>query len=203
MNFGDRVVIFGVCLLVSVLPLIIVLSAFAGHWIQDDIAQHLGLSAQGDRVVEGLFKPSLTSFDLATFVSLLVSFAGTVAVARSIEVIYERAFGFSPLGQRQGLLRCVVWVLFVGGIVIADSAIGKTLRDGPAGPVVINAVEFVGFALFFWWSIHFLLAGRESWRGPSRLLSPQRSFGSASERSPRSTSPRRLFPIVRRTARSG
>ncbi len=148
MNFGDRVVIFGACLLVSVLPLIIVLSAFAGHWIQDDIAQHLGLSAQGDRVVEGLFKPSLTSFDLATFVSLLVSFAGTVAVARSIEVIYERAFGFSPLGQRQGLLRCVVWVLFVGGIVIADSAIGKTLRDGPAGPVVINAVEFVGFALF-------------------------------------------------------
>jgi membrane protein len=31
--------------------------------------------------------------------------------------------------------------------------------------VVISVVEFVGFALFFWWSMHFLLGGRESWRG--------------------------------------
>lgn len=164
-NFGDRIIIFGACLLVSVLPLIIVLSAFAGHRVQDDIAQHLGLSTQGDRVVEGLFKASVKSFDLAIFVSLLLSFAGTVAVARSVEVIYERAFEYSPLGLRQGWLRCVVWVLFVGGVVIADSAIGKTLRDGPAGPVVISVVECVGFAVFFWWSIHFLLGGRESWRG--------------------------------------
>jgi membrane protein len=164
-NFGDRIIIFGACLLVSVLPLIIVLSAIAGHRVQDDIAQHLGLSAQGDRVVEGLFKASVKSFDLAIILSLLLSFAGTVAVARSVEVIYERAFGFSPLGPRQGLLRCLVWVLFVSGVVIADTAIGKTLRDEPAGPAVISLVEFVGFAFFFWWSIHFLLGGRESWRG--------------------------------------
>ena len=164
-NFGDRIIIFGACLLVSVLPLIIVLSAFAGHRIQDDIAQHLGLSAQGDRVVEGLFKASVKSFDLAILVSLLLSFAGTVAVARSVEGIYERAFQYSPLGRRQGWLRCVVWVVFISGIVIADSAIGKALRDGPAGPLLIGLVEFAGFSLFFWWSIHFLLGGRESWRG--------------------------------------
>ena len=89
MNFGDRIIVFGACLLVTVLPLIIVLSAFAGPG---------------------------------------------------------------------------AWVLFVSGIVIADSAIGKTLRDGLAGPVVISVVKFVGFALFFWWSMHFLLGGRESWR---------------------------------------
>jgi hypothetical protein len=43
-DFGDRIIIFGACLLLSVLPLIIVLSAYAGHRIQDDIARHLGLS---------------------------------------------------------------------------------------------------------------------------------------------------------------
>jgi membrane protein len=163
-DFGDRIIIFGACLLVSVLPLIIVLSAYAGHRLQDDIAQHLGLSRQGDTVVEGLFKASVKGFDLGVFVSLLLSFAGTIAVARSVEVIYERAFDHPPLPRAGGWLRCVVWVLFVGGIVIADSAIGKTLRDGPAGPAVISVVEFVGFSRFFWWSIHFLLAGRESWR---------------------------------------
>jgi membrane protein len=57
-----------------------------------------------------------------------------------------------------------VWVLFISGVAIADSAIGKSLRDGPAGPLVLSVVEVVGFTLFFWWSIHFLLAGRESWR---------------------------------------
>jgi hypothetical protein len=30
--------------------------------------------------------------------------------------------------------------------------------------LVLGVVEVVGFFLFFWWSIHFLLDGRESWR---------------------------------------
>jgi membrane protein len=80
-------------------------------------------------------------------------------------VIYERAFDYPPLPRLQGWLRCGVWVLFVSGIVIADSAIGKTLRDGPAGAFVFALVELVGFTLFFWWSTHFLLGGRVSWRG--------------------------------------
>jgi membrane protein len=163
-DFGDRIIIFGACLLVSVLPLIIVLSAYASHHIEDDIARHLGLSAQGTRVVDGLFKASVTSFNLAVFVSLLLSFAGTVAVARSVEVIYERAFDYPPLARRQGWLRCTVWVVVFSGVLIADGAIDKALRDD-AGPVVFGMVEFVLFTLFFWWSTHFLLGGRESWRG--------------------------------------
>jgi len=163
-DFGDRIIIFGACLLLSVLPLIIVLSAYAGHHIEDDIAQHLGLSTKGDHVVEGLFKASVSGFDLAVFVSLLLSFVGTIAVARSVEVIYERAYDHPPLGRAIGWLRCLVWVVFVAAIVIGDAAVGKTLRDDPAGAAVISVVEFVGFALFFWWSIHFLLAGRETWR---------------------------------------
>jgi membrane protein len=163
-DFGDRIIIFPACLLLSVLPLIIVLSAYAGHHIEDDIAQHLGLSTQGDHVVEGLFKASVTGFDLAVFVGLLMSFAGTIAVARSVEVIYERAFEHPPLTRAQGWLRCLVWVVLVAAVVIGDGAVGKTLRDSPAGAGVISVVEFAGFSVFFWWSIHFLLAGRETWR---------------------------------------
>ena len=113
MDFGDRIIIFGACLLVSVLPLIIVLSAYASHRIDDDIARHLGLSAQGDRIVEGLFTASNTSFNLAVLVGLLLSFAGTIAVARSVEVIYERAFDYPPLSRAQGWLRCTVWVVVI------------------------------------------------------------------------------------------
>lgn len=163
-GFGDRIIVFGASLLLSVLPLIIVLSAFASHRIQDDIVHHLGLSGQAAQIIETLFRASVTSFNLAILVSLAISFAGTIAVARSVAAIYERAFAHPPLAGVQSLLRCTVWVMFVAGVVIGDAAIGNTLRDGPAGPVVIGLAEFVGFSLFFWCSIHFLLGGRESWR---------------------------------------
>jgi membrane protein len=58
-----------------------------------------------------------------------------------------------------------VWVVVVSAVGVGDADIGKTLRDAPGGAVVLGLVEVVGFTLFFWWSIHFLLAGRESWRG--------------------------------------
>jgi membrane protein len=163
-DFGDRIIVFGASLLVSVLPLIIVLSAYSSHRIQDDIAQHLGLSAQGARIIEGLFRSSVSSFNLAIFVSLLLSFLGTVAVARSVEVIYERAFERPPIARGDSWVRCMVWVAVVAAVVIADGAFGKTLRDGPAGPLVVSVVELAGFTLFFWWSVHFLLGARESWR---------------------------------------
>lgn len=161
-DFGDRIITFGACLLLSVMPLIIVLSAFASHRIQDDIARHLGLGAQGTRIVEGLFKASVTSFNLAVLVSLVVSFAGTVAVARSVQVMYERAFAFPPLARAQGWLRCVVWVVAISGLLIADGAIERTLI-GDVGHAGFGLVELVPFTLFFWWSTHFLLGGRESW----------------------------------------
>jgi membrane protein len=169
-DFGDRIIIFGACMLLSVLPLIIVLSAYASHRIEDDIARHLGLSGQGTRVVDGLFKASVTGFDLAIFVGLVIAFAGTVAVARSVEVIYERAFDHPPLARGQGWLRCMVWVVVISGVLIADGAIDKALRHD-AGSVVFGVVEFVLFTLFFWWSTHFLLGGRESWShvGPAAV----------------------------------
>ncbi|HYA68709.1 MAG TPA: YhjD/YihY/BrkB family envelope integrity protein [Acidimicrobiales bacterium] len=163
-DFGDRILIFGATMLLSVLPLIIVLSAFASHRIQDDIAQHLGLSKQGARIVDALFHASVSSFNVAILIGLLLSFAGTITVARSVQTIYERSFKQPHAVGMKGMLRSVVWVLAVGGVLIGDSAVAKALRDGPAGPAVIGLVEFVGFTLFFWWSIHFLLGGRETWR---------------------------------------
>lgn len=163
-DFGDRIIIFGASLLLSVLPLIIVLSAYASHHIEDDIAQHLGLSAQGDRIVEGLFKSSVSSFNLAILIGLLLSLAGTIAVARSVQVAYERAYDETPMTGWRNLLRSMIWVVVVAAVVIGDAAIGKTLRDEPLGAVVLGLVQFLGFAVFFWWSLHFLLAGRRSWR---------------------------------------
>jgi membrane protein len=96
-------------------------------------------------------------------IGLLLSFAGTIAVGRSVEMSYEKAFDRPPLSRGKGWLRCTVWVVAISGVLIADGAIDTALRRD-AGSVVFGLVEFVLFTLLFWWSIHFLLAGRESWR---------------------------------------
>lgn len=163
-DFGDRIILFGAALLLSVLPLIILLNALASRRIDDDISLHLGLNRQGAHVVEGLFRPSSVSFDFGVLVALVLSLAGTVAVARSVQVIYERAFA-QPSGRGMAnVLRCFVWVVVVAGLLVADGATSRPLRDAPAGPVLLALANLAALTLFFWWSAHFLLAGREPWR---------------------------------------
>jgi membrane protein len=163
-NFGDRIIIFGSSMLLSVLPLFVVLSAFANYRVDDNIAQHLGLSSGGARVVEELFRAPRVTFNLGILIGLLLSLAGTISVARSVQAIYERTFGQPPAQGMPNMFRCLIWVVVVTAVSVADSAIGRTLRDGPAGPFLLGLIEFAGFTLFFWWSMHYLLHGREPWR---------------------------------------
>ncbi len=162
-EFGDRIILFGSALLLSVLPLIILLGALASSRVDDDIARHLGLGRQGSGILEGLFRTSNVSFNLGVFVSLVLSLAGTIAVARSVQVIYEGTFEQTHVRGAANLLRCSAWVAGLAGLLILDGEISGTLRNGPAGSLILGLVDFVLLTLFFWWSIHFLLAGRESW----------------------------------------
>lgn len=170
-EFGDRIILFGSALLLSVLPLIILLSALASSRVDDDIARHLGLGRQGSRILEGLFSTTHVSFNLGIFVSLGLSLAGTIAVARSVQVIYEGTFEAAHARGAGNLLRCFVWVVVLGGLLILDGEIGGPLRNRPGGAVILGLVDFVLLTLFFWWSIFFLLAGKESWTrvGPSAV----------------------------------
>jgi len=158
-------------MLLSVLPLILLLSAFANSRVDDDISGHLGLNSQGAQIVGGLFRTPRASFNSAILLSLVLSLVGTIAVARSIQEVYERAFGDTPARGTRNLVRCAVWVAGVGALLIGDAAISRALRDGPAGPLVLGLVDFAALTLFFWWTLRFLLGGREPWRrlGPSAV----------------------------------
>jgi len=58
-----------------------------------------------------------------------------------------------------------VWVLCVAALLIVNAVTSTPLRNVPAGAFVHSLVDFAGLTLFYWWTMHFLLAGRESWRG--------------------------------------
>jgi membrane protein len=166
-DFANRIVLFGAALLLSVLPVVILLSALASTRVDDDIARHLGLDQRGARTLEGLFRSSPTSFSGGVVIALVLSVAGTIAVAGAVQVIYERAFEVPHRRGLQNLLRCAAWAVCMAALLVADGAISPYLRDAPAGPLVLGLGDFVGLFLFYWWTMHFLLAGRESWR---RLL---------------------------------
>jgi membrane protein len=84
-----------------------------------------------------------------------------MAVAGSLQDIYERVFSQQHRGWRD-VLRFLTWAGVLFGVLVTESTISEHVRAG--GPVAQGLVTYAGTAAFFWWTMHFLLAGRVPWR---------------------------------------
>jgi membrane protein len=162
-EFGNQIVLFGAAMLISVLPLIILLSAFADRKVDEDISRRLGLNHQGSHAVDNLISSSHISFNVPIFLSLVLSFVGTIAVARSVQTIYERSFDLPPVRSRWNLPRCCVWVAGVAGLLFLDVVTAPLLLHLSAGRLVLGLFNFAVLTLFFWFSFRWLLVGRKTW----------------------------------------
>jgi membrane protein len=166
LDFSSQIMLFGAGMLVSVLPFLILLSAFASSRVDDDIALRLGLDRQASGIVTHLIRSSPASLDVATATSLIFVTAGTLAVAGSLQQIYEKVFHTEHGGVR-GLSRLPVWVAVLCLVVVVESVAARPARNAAGGAGLAEVVTFAIMTPFFWWSMHFLLAGRVGWR---RLL---------------------------------
>ena len=162
LSFVDAITLFGAALLISVLPFIILLSSLANHRIDTDLSRHIGLNSQGARIVSQLFRASPAHSAAAIAAALVFATAGTMAVAGTLLVIYERVFGQPHRGWRD-VLRFATWAGVLFGILVAESVISGPVR-GATGAVGQGLVSYAGVTAFFWWTMWFLLAGRVSWR---------------------------------------
>ena len=161
-DFANSIVLFGASLLLSVLPFIILLSSLANHRIDTDLSRHIGLSREGARIVSQLFRSSPAHSAAPIVTALVVAAAGTMAVAGSLQVIYERVFGQQHRGWRD-VLRFLTWVAVLFGVLVSESVISNPVHAA-GGPVAQGLVSYAGTAAFLWWTMHFLLAGRMPWR---------------------------------------
>jgi membrane protein len=162
LDFVNTSILFGAALLTSVLPFIILLSSLANHRIDSDLSRHIGLNQQGALIVSQLFTPSPAHSVAAIVTALIFAAAGTMAVAGSLRVIYERVFGLRHRGWKD-VPRFATWAGVLFGVLVAESVISEAMH-APAGPVGQGLVTYAGVAAFFWWTMHFLLAGRVHWR---------------------------------------
>jgi membrane protein len=165
-GIGNAVTMFGATLLLSVLPLVILLSSLADQRIDDDISRHIGLDSRGSHIVETLFRSSPAHPAVPIVTGLLIALAGTLAVVSTLQGIYERVFGQDHRGWRD-LPRYLVWVAVLLGALIADGAIRHPL-EAVGGPALEALVGFVALTIFFGWTMHFLLAGHTPWRATVR-----------------------------------
>jgi membrane protein len=163
-EFGNWIILFGASFLLSVLPLIILLGALANTRVDDNIDTRLGLGRQGTQIVDSLFRSSHAGWNFGVVVALVLSLAGTIAVARSVQKLYLQVFDHPDKRGWSNVLRCLVWALAVAAEVVVDALISRPLRDLPAGRVFLGLGNLVIVLALFWWGIHFLLRGEESWR---------------------------------------
>jgi membrane protein len=166
LDFANQAMLLGAGLLVSALPFFILLSAFASTRVDDDIARHLGLDRRASTIVTHLITAAPARLNVATATSLLFVLAGTLAVASSLQQIYEKVFGQAHRGMRD-LPRLLIWIAVLCGVLASESLVGRPVRNAPGGAELIEIVTFAVLTPFFWWTMHFLLAGRVPWR---RLL---------------------------------
>jgi membrane protein len=167
LDFANSIVLFGASLLISVLPFVILMSSLANHRIDTDLSRHIGLNRQGALIVSQLFRASPAHSTAAMVTALILAVAGTLAVASSLQVIYERVFGQPHRGWKD-VLRFATWVGVLFGFLVADSVISDPVH-ALVGPLGQGLVTYIGVAAFFWGTMYFLLAGRMSWR---RLIRP-------------------------------
>lgn len=164
LDFVQTITVFGAVLMLSVLPFVIILSSLANHHIDTDLSRHIGLSRHGAAIVSQLFASAPAHSDADIALALIVATAGTAAVARSLQAIYERAFGQEHRGWRD-IPRYLTWVGVLFGVLVAESVISNPVH-ADLGPVGQEFVNFAGAAAFFWWMMYFLLARRV----PGRVL---------------------------------
>jgi membrane protein len=163
LDFMNQAILFGAGLLVTLLPFLVLLSAFASERVDDDIALHLGLDHRAEKIVSHLFNQAPAKVTSGMVLSFVIMLAGTLTVAASLQQIYEKTFDQSHQGGVRAWPRYILWLIVMCAVVGLVSIVGRPVRNLPGGFALIDVLTLAVFAPFMLWTMHFLLAGRVSW----------------------------------------
>jgi hypothetical protein len=86
-----------------------------------------------------------------------------LAVASSLQQIYEKVFRQDHRGMRD-LSRLLTWIVVLGIAVVTESLTERPVSSVPGGGWLAPLVTVAIMTPFFWWTMHFLVAGRVPWR---------------------------------------
>ena len=163
LDFMNQAFIFAALLMLCVFPFLIVVSALANRSVGQGLASHIGLNREASGIVSRLFASSSTTSNALTGGSITTLVFGAFTLSGALQGFYEQIFELERRGMRD-LHRLLGWILIVCLFAWGAGLVGRPIRNASVGPVLLGVTSFVGLTLFFWWTMHFLLAGRVPWR---------------------------------------
>ena len=162
LDFINQGMLFAATLLLCAVPFLIVVASLGGKSAAHGISLRMGLNKQAASVFGHLFtSPSATEAAVVGSTSMVFFVVGGIAVASTLQVLYERVFAVDHRGAK-GLPRQLIWLAVTVGLGFLGGWAGSAVRY--ASPIAWVAGSLAWFIGFWWVPIWLLLAGRVPWR---------------------------------------
>lgn len=137
------------------------------------IDRFFGLYGQSAEAVNRLFARTTHISTFALVFALATSIVFSTGVAAVQQRAFEQIWTLPRIISVRSYLRQLVWAVMLGGYSMLLLALGRAGRElhetwGRPGQYGVACVQGAVTFLFYWWSQHWLLAGRVRWHALMR-----------------------------------
>jgi membrane protein len=164
----DRSLALGAQALLALIPLLMVVGAFMpaawGDELTKQVRDVLGVDSDVMLPVQQATSATVQIAPEVSWIGLGVALASASSFARALARMYCKVWDL-PLPRGLGAIqRSLLWI--VGWVVALQilAVVLRTLADVPLTRVVHLSLQLCFNLLLWWWTAHFLLRGRVSWR---------------------------------------
>jgi len=163
----DRSLAIGAQALLAVLPLLVVVAAFAPPSFGADVLAHIrdamGLGPEATGPLQKLVLPESELRQETGYIGLLITLISATSFSRALQRTYAKIWDLTGV-RRSGAVRSSViwlvgWLIYLDGVVL----VGGLLADVPGHPAPQVVVLGTFAVLIWWWGARVLLLWRVAW----------------------------------------
>jgi membrane protein len=162
-DFMNQAFVLAALLMLCVVPFMMLVSAVKGVDYVDNVSRHMALDDAASQDVRALFGPHSGTLASVTVLSLIGLALFAISVGAVVKSFYLQVFTVDT-SEATGIWRVPVWV----AVALAGSsgafAVNNWLEDARGGNILVVVFDVLVMVCFWWWSMHFLLAGRRTWQ---------------------------------------
>ncbi|HEX6527275.1 MAG TPA: hypothetical protein VF070_45790 [Streptosporangiaceae bacterium] len=147
---------------VGFIPFLMLLSAALGPGMTRAIVTRSGFSSQAVHDLATLFTHARTASATVTVLAVVLAVLGGGAVAHMVQAWYAKTFRSQVRGWK-AIARRAQWLAGVLGFLALQAVIGRRIQPH-GGDIAAACAQFLLALVFWWWSLHALLAGQVGWR---------------------------------------
>jgi membrane protein len=159
MGFVQSCIVFAGLFVISFLPFLLLVSAALGSDFSHALTARSHLSPSAARDVNSLFAHKGGGVTSQSIIGLVLVALGGESLARNLQSWYAKVFDCSVEGWRAQARR-LWWLGGAFGFVALQYVIARHVHTFPTA----RTAQLVLSVVFWWWTLHCLLAGSLQWR---------------------------------------